>query len=233
MKVVKAALAEPFVFTTGLAALAHSTWALGTLFSGPEPDQFTGAWFAWIVPALLIAFSLDVGQIATSYKIRTGERNKGRYITFATFSIATYYLQWLYISHHMPMVSLGTGVESWSLGISELLRGAAQWIIPALLPLSTLLYTLSGSDENQVPVVTIEEPEPLPEPAPVSPPQTIPAPKLPELPKVTQPLIAAPVSPLTVQCERCGWSKTFGDPNIAKRALDLHLQGCTVGVTPQ
>lgn len=142
MKTLKHMIGQPFVFATGLAALVHSTWALGTLFAGSQPVGW--ALLGWLVPALLIAFALDVGQIVTSNEIRAHGLTAARGVTFVVFAGATYYLQWLYIAHHMPALELAAGVrESWA-GAATLLRDAAVWIIPALLPLSTLLYTFSG-----------------------------------------------------------------------------------------
>ena len=99
------------------------------------------------MPALLIAFALDVGQIATSSEIRSGQRTTAKYTTFRrVFAFATYYLQWLYIAHHMPSLQLGPGVYADGLAgrVVLLTRNAAIWFIPALLPLSTTMYTLSG-----------------------------------------------------------------------------------------
>lgn len=150
MKFLKHIFEQPFITATGVAALVHSTWALGTLFSGPQPE---GGWelVGWLVPAFLIAFALDVGQIVTSAEIRSRGLTWQRAVTFTTFAAATYYLQWLYIAHHMPGLQLAAGVRpEWS-GLTGLIRDAALWLIPALLPLSTLLYTLSSNQrENQV-----------------------------------------------------------------------------------
>lgn len=74
IKILKHITGQPFIFATGLAALVHSTWALGTLFAGEQPDSNDPLQFAfWLLPALLIAFALDVGQIATSAEIRAGQ----------------------------------------------------------------------------------------------------------------------------------------------------------------
>lgn len=134
---------QPFVVATGTAALVHSTWALGTLFAGNQPP---GGWAlaGWLVPALLIAFALDVGQIVTSAEIRAYGLTRIRALTFLIFAGATYYLQWLYIAHHMPNLALASGVRDTWKEAATTLRDAAVWIIPALLPLSTLLYTFSG-----------------------------------------------------------------------------------------
>lgn len=150
MRLLKHFTQQPFVFATGLAALVHSTWSLGTLFAGQEPPQFTVTWFAWLSPALLIAFALDIGQIVTSAEIRSGQRTRVKYATFSCFAVATYYLQWLYIAHHMPNLALAAGVREEWYGAATLLRDAAIWFIPALLPLSTLLYTFSHSSPSQL-----------------------------------------------------------------------------------
>ena len=155
MNILRHIASQPFVFTTGLAALAHSTWALATLFAGEEPVQFTVAWFAWLIPALLIAFALDVGQIVTSAEIRAGQKRMVKYVTFAVFALATYFLQWLYMVHHVPLLELSEGVRSeWAFAVT-LLRDCSIWVIPALLPLSTLLYTFS-TEHTQV-----EHPTPI------------------------------------------------------------------------
>lgn len=148
MKLLKHVTGQPFVMATGLAALIHSTWSLGTLFAGNEPAvQFSLQWFAWLIPALLIAFALDVGQVVTSAEIRAGQRTRAKYATFVIFAAATYYLQWLYMAHHMPLVDLAAGVrESWQPAAS-LIRDAGVWILPAMMPLSTLLYTFSHGDD--------------------------------------------------------------------------------------
>lgn len=216
MRVFRHILSQPFVFSTGLAALAHSTWSLGTLFAGREPEQFTPAWWAWLLPALLIAFSLDVGQIATSAEIRSGQRTRAKYATFATFAIATYYLQWLYISHHMPLLQLAPGVSAWSTGITMIVRDLAQWLIPVLLPLSTLLYTFSTEHDQQ--------------PAPVSP-------DMPQI-GIAEPSNALIVLPsadperiivekpsgerIEVECPDCDWAGSYGDARAARNALTAH-----------
>lgn len=157
--------AEIFVIATGFAALVHSTWSASTLFSGLPPvhtgDEATlrYAWrmFEWILPGLLIAFSLDIGQIATSHEIRVciarGEKPVRKYIVFAVFAVATYYLQWMYMAHHVPLLPLGEGVSAVHRPFAETVRDAAVWLVPALLPLSTLLYTYSHVGA-QVEVVT-------------------------------------------------------------------------------
>lgn len=165
MKALSHIIGQPFVFATGLAALVHSTWALGTLFAGEQPEGWHLV--GWLVPALLIAFALDVGQIVTSYDIRNRGLTWARGFTFAVFALATYYLQWLYIAHHMPALELAPGVrESWS-SLATLIRDSAVWVIPALLPLSTLLYTLSGGETEQRVQAPVERQDAPPLVAPI------------------------------------------------------------------
>ena len=144
---LKHALAQPFIFATGLSAGIHSAWSLGTMFSGEMPQpEFSGRFIFWIVPAVLIAFAIDIGQIATSAEIRAGQRSRAKYGTFIVLALATYYLQFIYIVHHMPALEIADGVALFP-GAAELVRNAAVWLIPALLPISTILYT-SGTDDH-------------------------------------------------------------------------------------
>jgi len=151
----KHTITQPFISATAFAALVHSTWSLGTLFAGQAPrlqwsllradagaftlDVFSLAY--WLLPALAIAFALDVGQVATAHDIQSGKRNWRKYATFGVFALATYYLQFVYIAHHMPALELGAGVAYPD--VVNAVRNAGLWVIPALLPASTLLYTFS------------------------------------------------------------------------------------------
>lgn len=154
-----------FVGATGVAALVHSTWSLGTLFGGEQPD---GGWqlVGWLVTAFLIAFSLDVGQISTSMEIKKHGLTRARGLTFFVFAAATYYLQWLYMAHHMPLLDSALGIRAEWLPLVMLLRDAAIWIIPTFLPMSTVLYTFSSTVESDRPTITetpAEQPAPLPQ----------------------------------------------------------------------
>lgn len=157
---------QRFVLATGMAALIHSTWSLGTFFGGLQPE----GWhlIGWIIPAFLIAFALDVGQIATSQEIRRHGMTLARGVTFLIFALATYYLQWLYIAHHIPVLELSPGISPTMRDTALALRDLAIWIIPAFLPLSTILYTFSTpitSEETNAPThpiaeLDVSEPEP-------------------------------------------------------------------------
>lgn len=157
MKGLKHIFQQPFVAATGAAALVHSTWALGTLFAGEQPEGWHLV--GWLLPALLIAFALDVGQIVTSAEIRSEGLTITRGITFLVFAGATYYLQWLYIAHHMPALQIAAGVSDAARQTAVSMRDAALWIIPALLPLSTLLYTFSGGRVTAVQPIAVETPQ--------------------------------------------------------------------------
>jgi hypothetical protein len=139
-----------FIIATGFTALLHSTWALATIFNGLEPQQLSLSWFAWVIPAFVFAFSIDVGQIATSVDIRNGERTPAKYATFAVLAIATYYLQWWFIAAHIPMVNLSPGVANSYLSSATFLRDLALWIVPGMLPASTLFYTFSYAKPKRI-----------------------------------------------------------------------------------
>lgn len=155
MNFLKHFTGQPFVLATGIAALIHSTWSLGTLFAGEQPaiEDITTyiEWIhfaGWLLPALLIAIALDVGQVVTSHEIRTSGLTWQRALTFFVFAFATYYLQWLYIIHHVPALEIAPGVSSMHRTMTIYLRDIGIWLIPALLPLSTLLYTFSGDSDT-------------------------------------------------------------------------------------
>lgn len=160
-------LSQPFILATGVAALFHSTWSIATYFSGPEPaSRFSLEWLSWAGVAFLIAFSMDVGQIVTSSELREGRRTRARYLTFGVFALGTYYAQFLYISSHMPIFPMAAGIRPEWAGFVQLVRDAACFILHALLPAATLLYTFSYDGETDTPAL----PEPAPEPLTIEPP---------------------------------------------------------------
>lgn len=232
MNLYKHIVEQPFIFATGIAALVHSTWSLAVLFSG-EPPTFEvtsfvswAQWAYWLLPALLIAFAMDIGQISTSAQIRAGERTARKYATFIVLALFGYYLQWIYIAHHMPALELGAGVYNDGLAAKAvlLMRNAAVWIIPALLPLSTTLYTLSSehTDESAptVQIVTEQKPVKVPaltESAPVS------------LPDVTEQPAPQPRQEFNAVCPSCGWEsgRTYETELQANRAIAAHRRTCS------
>ena len=215
-----------FVFFTGLAALLHSTWSVGTLFSGVQPEptidlknrfpeavQFLG----WIVPSFLIALSLDIGQINTASQIKDGQRHWTKLLTFGVFAVATYYLQWFYLTEHTPTLIASQGIrEEWRWTV-QLFRDWSLWLIPLLLPLSTIMYTFSDrkpveSAPASIPVVTpqvtVTEPgQPLLEPV-ISEVGVI-------LPEVAPPKIV-------MTCPNCDWTKEYDDLDKAESGLRMH-----------
>jgi hypothetical protein len=221
-----------FIGATGIAAFLHSTWALGTFFSGEQPDVMTlngfndwAKFLGWLLPAAAMAFSLDVGQIVTSAEIRKGHRTVAKYATFFVLSVATYYLQFLYISAHVPALPAASGVRAEWLGGVQWLRDCVIWIIPLLLPLSTFLYTLSASD----PVVDSDSH--TVEPAPVAAPALVVAePELPLLDEVYDPGATQPIEELQLSaglhrldCQYCNdWSTEKTSEADARRSLRMH-----------
>lgn len=223
MKFLKHMSENLFITFTGIAALVHSTWSLGTMFSGEMP---TGSWWAlagWIIPAFFVAFAMDVGQISTSAAIRHQGLTWQRGLAFFVFAVGTYYLQFLYIAHHMPALDIAGGVSEFHKWAVVTARDAAIWILPLLLPLSTMLYTISDGDSKEHPIapthpeptITIEKlkNEQLPSNAE----------NLSEFPALTSfdgEIIQEPKYLAT--CEDCGWCKEYEHPQSAGRALGTH-----------
>lgn len=208
-----------FIFTTGTAALIHSTWSLATFFNGAEPSGGL-PWLFWITPAFLLAISIDVGQIATSAQIANGQRTRAKYATFGVLAIATYYLQWLYLAHHLPLISLGEGVNPNVVPFATGVRDIALWALPGLLPASTLLYTFSyGKVAKQRPAtMTIKQMT-----------QTevkVEKPVANELADVSVAKLAAGAKDANAgyvaRCEVCQWTNTYDTPRGATNALIAH-----------
>jgi hypothetical protein len=218
---------QPFIIATGLAALVHSTWSLGTLFSGAEPIQFSLGWFGWLIPALLIAFALDIGQIVTSAEIRSGHRTRAKYATFLVFAVATYYLQWLYMAHHMLQIDLSAGVRAeWS-GVASLIRDSALWLIPGLLPLSTALYTFSYENPKHTTSNSAKSTESEVQPSITITHDVQPAQELPPPTQQTLLALTEPTQAYEYRCPDCGYSNTYTSAVGAKRGGFAHSRHCT------
>lgn len=209
-----------FITFTGIAALVHSTWSLGTMFSGVAPSGDLGAYVAWVLPAFFVAFAMDVGQISTSAAIRHNGLTWQRAVTFCSFAIATYYLQFLYIAHHLPAMALAQGISEYHRHNVVTWVDAAIWVLPLFLPLSTILYTLSGGDKKERPTVQ-QNSEPtikmVIEDLPLI------AEKNTEIAVFTmleEEIIQEPK--YQAHCEDCGWSNEFLSEKTAKRSLTTH-----------
>lgn len=214
MKFLKHMSENLFITFTGIAALVHSTWSLGTMFSGIAPNGDWWAYAAWVLPAFFVAFAMDVGQISTSAAIRHNGLTWQRGLAFFVFAVATYYLQFLYIAHHMPLLPIAQGVSEFHQWTVVTARDASIWILPLLLPLSTMLYTISDGDKKEQP--------------------TVPAPTLelsmPILPMLEEKNIdiealsieLIPQAKFEAYCADCGWSKEYEDSKKSERALNTH-----------
>lgn len=206
-----------FITVTGIAALVHSTWSLGTMFSGEAPQGDWLAFAGWVLPAFFVAFAMDIGQISTSAAIRHNGLTWQRGLTFFVFALATYYLQFLYIAHHLPSLALASGISESNKDAVKNSVDAAIWILPLLLPLATMLYTISDSDSKEQPTAS-----PLPEPI-----MSIESPANPLLEEKSTDfaelnIALIPTANFPAHCDDCGWHKEYEDSRIAKKALNTH-----------
>lgn len=220
MKFLKHMSENLFITFTGIAALVHSTWSLGTMFSGTAPAWPSWDYLAWVLPAFFVAFAMDIGQISTSAAIRHNGLTWQRGVTFFVFALATYYLQFLYIAHHLPLLNLAAGISETHRDLVKTSVDAAIWILPMLLPLATMLYTISDGDSKVQakahqpanPIITIEKEKQLSIPENVS--------ENAALSILSDERIPVPM--YTVECHDCGWSKEHESAQAAKRALKTH-----------
>jgi hypothetical protein len=150
--VLKHLFEQPFLVAVSLAAAIHSSWSFSVMFTGLEPQpQFSPAWFAWIAPGMMLAFSVDIGLLSLANQIRLGQRTKGKLLAFAVLSGAMGFLQFLYIAAHQPEVHLGAGIRSEWAGLVTLIRDSAIWILPLLLPTALILFAFSDTHAAPTP----------------------------------------------------------------------------------
>lgn len=202
---------QPFLAAVSAAAVVHSSWSLSTFFAGHEPviEADLGRWLIWIVPGFLLAFSIDVGLLSLSHHIRHGRRNRSKLFAFFVLSLAMAYSQFLYISAHLPFVSLGTGVPEIARASVQSVKDAAVWVLPALLPLALILYAFSDSGARQ------------------------PAPDAQTERKVTEPVTESALVAVETpdghlaECPACGWSKRYPTERAARAAQLGHGRYCT------
>jgi hypothetical protein len=220
MKFLKHMSENLFITFTGIAALVHSTWSLGTMFSGVAPSGDWLTYAAWVLPAFFVAFAMDVGQISTSAAIRHNGLTWQRGLAFFVFAVATYYLQFLYIAHHMPLLPIAQGVSEFHQWTVVTARDAAIWILPLLLPLSTMFYTISDGDKKDQAIAPT-----LPEPTlEVSmPTRSLIEEKTMQIESssiLTEERIQEPK--YLAECAACGWHKEYDESAKASRALRTH-----------
>jgi hypothetical protein len=150
---------HPFVSMSAFAALVHSTWSIGTMFSGGQPvvtasaENAFGDWLRqtvellmWLVPALAIALAIDVGLVESAHAVRSGRKNAWAFVLLA---LCSYFLQLIYIAAHFPDMQLSAYISDRVKGIAEFARDFAVVIVPALLQLPIVLYVLAGDKQVQ------------------------------------------------------------------------------------
>ena len=185
----------------------------------------TRAWWAWVVPAFAIAFSIDAGQIAISVELRNGERTRWKYIAFVILAIATYFLQWLYLIAHVPMIPLGTGVAAQHATLVAMIRDFAIWVVPGLLPISTVLYTFGYAPVRRAKATAKPVPPPaMPMQSPAKQTAIVPLQKaddltieMPDTQSVQAVALAFPIV-----CPDCNWHGEYGTQRAATNALTAH-----------
>lgn len=203
---LKAFLAHVFIVLTGLAALPHSVWSFSIIFNGREP-AFGPAWFGWIFAGAMLGIAVDAGQIVISIQIARGERTVARYIAFGVLTLATFYLQWLFASAHVSHIGIGEGVNQNAVPFVGGLQDAGMWIIPAMLPIATLIYTFGYSPVRRARgTISASKPQ-----------NAI----IVEKPAENMQVLTAGKS-FAVQCPDCDWSNSYHSERSASNALNAH-----------
>lgn len=251
MRFLQHAFSQPFLLTVSIAAIWHSSWSFATQFAGSEPAfSWDNAvhWFAWFMPGFLLAFSIDIGLLSIAHSIRRGDGTVAKLFAFAVLCIAMAYAQFLYLSAHMPALPLGAGVrEEWKPGV-QWLRDVSIIALPALLPVSMILYAFSDARmpawlkmrlQGRKPVRAATNATVVRERTAE---HTVRATERVMVEQPMQPLLDAKMQSqdanadailapemFTTNCQHCGWTKAgYATPRAAINALTAHQRRCEV-----
>jgi hypothetical protein len=202
-----------FVASVSIAAFTHSSWSLATVFGGHEPG-FGPAWVGWIVPAALIAGSIDIGLLSLATQIQDPkERNWGRVISFVLLAAGMFALQGLYVASHMPVIPLAEGVRAEWAQSAGLFRDSMLIVVPGLLPLALILHTISGSRKAELPSSS-------PQLAPLTI-ETVDNQTTAIVPKEIE-YVDRITTLIEVQCDQCDWVNSYPDNRAARMGLMGH-----------
>lgn len=154
-----------FIFAAGLAAFIHSTWSFAVIMSGALPTlpTYGESWTHFaefgltlvykLLPAALMAYAIDVGQIEAAEKIREGNNSYTNLFAFTITALFTFYLQFLFMIHHMPSLVVSPGAAPAAATFGVHVRDAAIWVMPALLPLSLIIRMTSDAEAQPRPKI--------------------------------------------------------------------------------
>lgn len=143
MKLLKINGFEWVYLAIATATFQHTCWAAATTFSGPLPSQGTDAeLFFWYLNGILIATAIDIGMFVTAKELRY-RRNIVLILGFVLAASASFYTQVLYSAHHTGEFTFGSGVNSYWLRILEPFIHARVVILPFILPLFGVVYTVA------------------------------------------------------------------------------------------
>lgn len=162
MNIWKHFKSQPFIVLVALAALPHTVWTIGTYTAGLQPDAF-GDWsnliraVAWLLPPLMFGIAFDIGQVVTAGEIRNGNRSQWLVRTFYALAVFSYISQLLYAMHHYPKMGIGEGAAPIVTTIGSIVSQVAVFVLPALLPVAQVLYTMAY--HQPLPVKPIDTPD--------------------------------------------------------------------------
>ena len=139
---------QPFIVLVALAALPHTVWTIGTYTAGIQPEAYGETSnliraIAWLLPPLAFGIAFDIGQVVTAGEIRSGNRSKWLVATFYALAVFSYVTQLLYAMHHYPKLAIGDGAVPAVTTIGSFISQCAVFVLPALLPAATVLYTMA------------------------------------------------------------------------------------------
>lgn len=142
-----------------IATFTHTSWGASMSFEGLPPtgdDWLVHA--QWAVAGYLIAIAIDVGMFMSA-RFVAKTRSWSMAIAFLVAAVSSFYMQVLYIYHHSPAITNGAGVSPyWKESLVGLID-ARVILLPLLLPVLAVVYTLSRMAAEDAEAMTTHEAE--------------------------------------------------------------------------
>lgn len=146
-KLIRIGAFELVYLAIAAATFQHTTWSAAMTFEGPRP--IGGSVFqevSWYINGVLLAIAIDIGMLVAARELARRATFITRFVlttAFLTAALASFYTQVLYSAYHTNGWVWGQGVTGAWVDHLQPFVDARVVIIPAMLPVFAIVYTLA------------------------------------------------------------------------------------------
>jgi len=131
-----------------IATFQHTMWSSAITFEGLPPDDLAGRVF-WYFNGALIAVAIDIGMFVAAKAIAK-TRSPIMIIAFLLAATASMYTQLMFAITHAGIMTFSAGVTAvWQSRLNSLID-ARIVIMPTMLPLFAVMYTIAGIRQERI-----------------------------------------------------------------------------------